>query len=69
MTYKDLSDEEFTINVTEQIAKILISIAWSNSNFVCSECLKTIEKLEEVLDCLDGAVADEVMAEVKDILE
>lgn len=69
MKYTDLSPEEFESNVTEVIADRLICIAHGNSDFVCSDCLRTIRCLSDVLQILDSEFAKPVIEEVNEILE
>ena len=68
MNYKELTDVEFKENVVEEIANICISIAWNNDEFVCTECLRTLEKLKMILGCLDDEVYKETVEEVNGIL-
>lgn len=69
MKYTDLSPEEININITEQIADLMVCIAHANSDFVCMECLRTLDKLKSILGCLDSGVAVKVQNEVSIILE
>lgn len=68
MKYTDLSPDEIRLNIIEPLANTIISIAHANSDFVCTECLRTLERLEDVLGCLDDEVASETVAEADDIL-
>lgn len=63
------NNKEFESNVTERIAEIAISLAWRNSNFVCSECLRTMKNLIEILGYLDTVTAAEVITEIAEILD
>lgn len=69
MKPKNMSPEETHQHVTRELANAIISIAHANSDFVCTECLRTLERLKSVLGCLDGEVAAETIAEVNAIME
>lgn len=45
------------VSMVEPLSEIMISIADSNSDFVCSECLRTLDRLESILTSLDGDIA------------
>ena len=68
MNYKDLSQAEFEDNIINEIADLCINIAWANTNFVCDECMRTLEKLKVILGCLDDEIYEETINEVDNIL-
>lgn len=69
MKYTELSSGEFQNNIIEQIADRLICLAHGNADFKCSDCLRTIEVLKDVLRVLDSEFAKPVIEEVNEILE
>lgn len=69
MKYTDLTPEEVRLNIIEPLADAVICIAHANSDFICTECLRTLEQLKNVLGCLDGEVAAETIAEANSIME
>lgn len=69
MKYTDLSSEEFQNNIIEPIADRLIYLAHGNADFKCSDCIRTIEVLKDILCALDNEFAKPVIEEVNGILE
>lgn len=69
MKYTDLDPEEFQNNIIEPIADRLICLAYGNADFKCSDCIRTIEVLKDVLCVLDSEFAKPVIEEVNEILE
>lgn len=56
------------VSVAEPLSEIMISIANGNSDFVCSDCLRTIDVLKDVLRVLNSDFAKPVIEEVNEIL-
>lgn len=69
MKYADLTPDEIRLNIIEPLADTMICIAHANDVFVCSECLDTLAKIQDILGCLDSAVAKKTIAEVNAIME
>lgn len=68
MNYKDFTPEEIRENIIEPIADLMISLAHANSDFICTECLSTLDKLESILWCLDSEVGKDTITEVNEIM-
>lgn len=69
MKYTDLSPDEIRLNIIEPLADAMICMAHANDIFVCSKCLETLAKIQDILGCLDSEVAEETIAEVNAIME
>lgn len=64
--YTNLNGEQR--NAIEEIKDLIFQIAWSNKDFVCTQCLSTIDKLFAILTQLTGTINQEFYDEIQAII-
>ena len=65
MKFENLNGEQK--QAIEEIKDLIEDIAWENRNFVCDECLYTMNKLFSILTLLTGDVNQKFYDEIQEI--
>lgn len=69
--YRDLSSEEVKNNIIDTITDRLITLAYSNTDFICSDCIEEIKFLKNLLSYFieDDLEYNSIINEINDIME
>ena len=66
MRFENLNGEQK--QAVEELKDLIEDIAWKNRDFVCDECLATIDKLFSILTLLTGETNQEFYDEIQEFL-
>lgn len=69
--YSDLSPEEVKNNIVDTITDRLITLAYSNTDFICSDCIDEIKFLKNLLSYFieDDSEYNSIIDEINGIME
>ncbi len=69
--YSDLSPEEIKNNIVDTITDRLITLAYHNADFICSDCIEEIKFLKNLLSYFieDDFEYDSIIEEINNIME
>ena len=65
MKFENLNGEQK--QAVEELKDLIEDIAWKNRDFVCDECLDTMNKLFSILTLLTGDVNQKFYDEIQEI--
>lgn len=69
--YSDLSPEEVKNNIVDTITDRLITLAYNNTDFICSDCIGEIKFLKNLLSYFieDDSEYNSIIDEINGIME